>query len=90
MAARALTDRETVVLAHVVLDPVAWWTHVCGRDGSDGKRALDAEAALAEKVAKGANSYDAALAADGADYKNRVARDAAQRAIDPLQAPTQG
>jgi hypothetical protein len=80
---RSLTARETAVLAHVVVDPAAWWTHVCSRDGSDGHHALNAEACLAAKVARRADEYDAAVAADGADYKNRAARDAAQRAIDP-------
>jgi len=80
---RALTDREHAVLANVVVDPVAWWTHVCSRDGSDGKRALNAEACLAAKVEKNAADYDTMLAAGGADYQTRIERDAAQRALDP-------
>ena len=82
---RALTARETAVLAHVVVDPVAWWTHACSRDGSDGKHAIDAEAALAAKVAKRADQYDAALAAQGADYQTRAERDAAALAAEQAQ-----
>ena len=75
---RALTDRESAVLAHVVMDPDEWWTHVCSRDGSDGGRALDAEACLANKVAKWGPEYDTKLAAGG--YKNRVVRQAEEDA----------
>jgi len=82
---RALTARETAVLAHVVVNPVAWWTHACSRDGSDGKHAIDAEAALAAKVARRANQYDAAVAADGADYQTRAERDAAELAAEQAQ-----
>jgi len=82
---RALTDREHAVLAYVVVDPVAWWTHACSRDGSDGKHAIDAEAALAAKVAKRADQYDAALAAQGADYQTRAERDAAALAAEQAQ-----
>ena len=75
---RALTDRESAVLAHVVMDPNAWWTHVCSRDGSAGGRALDAEKCLANKVSKCGPDYDATLAAGG--YKNRVVRQAEEDA----------
>ena len=78
---RALTARETAVLAHVV-DPVAWWTHVCSRDGSDGHHAINAEACLAAKVARWAAEYDAAVAADGADYQTGVERGAAELAAE--------
>ena len=79
---RSLTARETAVLAHVVVNPVAWWTHACSRDGSDGNHAINAEAALAAKVAKRADQYDAALAARGADYQTRAERDAVALAAE--------
>jgi len=76
---RALTDRERVVLAHVVMDPNEWWTHVCSRDGSDGSRVIDGEKALANKVARWESEYDTALAAGS--YKNRVVRQAEEDAL---------
>ena len=72
--ARQLTDREPAVLAHMVVDPVAWWEHVCSCDGSNGLRALDAEAALFAKVERHGPKYDAAIAAP--NYKTRAERDA--------------
>ena len=75
---RALTDRESAVLAHVVMDPNAWWNHVCSRNGAGGSRALDAEKCLANKVSKWGPDYDAKLAAGG--YKNRVVRQAEEDA----------
>jgi len=82
---RSLTARETAVLAHVVVNPVAWWTHACSRDGSDGHHAINAEAALAAKIAKQASKYDAAVAADGTDYQTRAERDAAELAAEQAQ-----
>ena len=73
---RDLTTNERAVLAHVVFEPVAWWEHVQSKDGSDGKRALNAEACLAAKVQKYSGEYEAALARDGADYKTRSEREA--------------
>jgi len=72
---RDLTTNERAVLAHVVIDPVAWWEHVQSKDGSDGKRALNAEACLAVKVQKYSGEYEAALARDGADYQTRAERE---------------
>ena len=72
--ARELTERERAVLAHVVIDPVAWWEHVCSCDGSDGRRAIDCEAALEAKVARWGTAYDEAVA--GSDYKTRAEREA--------------
>jgi len=66
---RALTANERAVLAHVVVDPDAWWTHA----NSVGK--VDAEAALAAKVARWQSDYDAAVAAGG--YQTRAEREAA-------------
>ena len=73
---RDLTTNEHAVLAHVVLEPVAWWEHVLSCDGSNGKHALNAEACLASKVQKYSGEYEAALARDGADYKTRSEREA--------------
>ena len=72
--ARQLTSREHAVLAHIVLDPVEWWNHVCSRDGSNGLRAIDCEAALLAKVDRWGPKYDAAIAAP--NYKTRAERDA--------------
>jgi hypothetical protein len=82
---RSLTSRETAVLAHVVVNPVAWWTHACSRDGSDGNHAINAEAALAAKVEKRADQYDAELAARGADYQTRAERDEVTLAAEQEQ-----
>lgn len=68
---RALTSNERAVLAHVVTDPDAWWSHASSASNID-----DAEAALAGKVSRWQSDYDAALAADGQNYKTRAQRDA--------------
>tara|TARA_R110000796_G_scaffold156032_2_gene272574 strand:+ start:2661 stop:2888 length:228 start_codon:yes stop_codon:yes gene_type:complete len=73
MTVRALTTNENNVLAHVAIDPVAWWTHVCSKDGSDGKRALDAEACLAAKVARWQTPYNTDSAVDG--YQTRAEKE---------------
>ena len=75
---RALTSRESVVLAHVVISPDDWWNHVCSRNGDDGGRAIDGEKALASKVAKWGPEYDRKLAAG--NYKNRAVRQAEEDA----------
>ena len=67
---RALTTNERAVLAHVVMDPDAWWTHV----SSDGKRKLDAEKCLSGKVDKYQSEYDTALAAG--NYQTRAQKEA--------------
>ena len=74
MAMRSLTDRERAVLAHVVVDPDAWWSHCCSCDGSNGQRAIDCEAALAAKVARWSGEYDTQVAQP--DYKTRAVRQA--------------
>jgi len=68
MAVRDLTDNETAVLAHVVLDPIGWWTH------ANSVAKIDHEAALLAKVAKYQASYDEAVAGD--DYKTAAERHA--------------
>ena len=70
MTIRALTQEETAVLAHVVLDPSAWWTHAVNTFGE-----RRAEAALAAKVARWVPSYLSALESDGAAYKSRAVRE---------------
>jgi len=71
---RELTTNERAVLAHMVLDPDAWWAHANAKDGSDGKRAINHEKALADKVTRWQGSYDTAIAAG--NYKTRSVRDA--------------
>jgi len=71
---RELTTNERAVLAHKVTDPDAWWAHANAVDGSDGKHAIDHEAALAAKVTRWQSEYDAAPA----ELKTRLQRDAAE------------
>jgi hypothetical protein len=61
----ALTDEEHAVLAHIVVDPVAWWEHVRSRDGKDGKHVINAEAALSAKVSRVKPEYDDLSGAEG-------------------------
>lgn len=68
---RELTELEHNIVAHVVVDPVAWWDHANHED-----RKVDAEQALAEKIARHSEEYLAASAEP--DYKNRAQRDAAE------------
>ena len=70
--ARALTTDERAVLADVVLDPDAWWTHANSRAFRGNP-----EGALAEKVQRHRPAYQARLT-NGA-YKNRSERDAERR-----------
>lgn len=69
--ARDLTQRETDVLAHVVCSPTTWWAH------AQTVQNVNAENALAAKVARHGAAYDAAKAAEGANYKTRAQRDPA-------------
>lgn len=63
-----MTNEQRAVLAHVVLDPDAWWAHCQSVMGSR------AGAVLAEKVARHQASYDAAFALGG--YQTRAEREA--------------
>lgn len=65
---RPLKETERAVLAHVVIDPDAWWAHV--QATFDEKRA---EAALSEKVERWRPSYVAA--AKLPDYVGRAERE---------------
>ena len=67
---RALTSNERAVLAHIVTGPDAWWSHANEVDK------IDAETALAAKIARHQASYDAAVATEGENYKTRAQRDA--------------
>ena len=70
MAVRDLTNNETSVLAHVVLDPIGWWTH------ANSVVKIDHEAALLAKVTKNQADYDVAVAGDGDDYQTAAERHA--------------
>ena len=67
---RDLTTNERAVLAHVVVDPDAWWAHACATAN------VDEEQALAAKVARWQADYDAAALALGEAYQTRAQRDA--------------
>tara|TARA_R110000751_G_scaffold26046_5_gene70011 strand:- start:16085 stop:16291 length:207 start_codon:yes stop_codon:yes gene_type:complete len=62
--ARALKAAERAVLAHVVIDPDAWWAHAT--DNYKGSE----EDALKAKVARWKGSYDKEKAEEG--YKTRA------------------
>lgn len=66
MTIRDLTAEEHAVLAHIVVDPLAWWAN------ANAVTSLDHEAALAAKVARWKSDYEVALAQLGADYKTRA------------------
>lgn len=66
---RALTDNERAVLAHVVVDPDAWWTHA-----NEAERKTPAEEALAAKVDRWQAAYDAEK--DDPGYQTRAQREA--------------
>lgn len=70
MATRALTTNERNVLAHMVIDPDAWWEHATNWGQ------VDEEAALADKVARWQSDYEAAVAAG--NYQTRAEREAAE------------
>lgn len=69
--ARDLTANETAVLAHVVLDPAAWWSHANSADVKP-----DAEISLIAKVEVHQASYDTDLADKGDSYETRAEREA--------------
>jgi hypothetical protein len=65
---RDLTAEERAVLAHIVVDPDAWWAHA--------QQVHEApEPALAQKVARWAPDYLACVEALGAGYKTRAQRE---------------
>lgn len=64
---RDLTADESAILAHIVLDPLDWWTRAQAHP--------DPEGALAQKVARWRPVYDADKAAKGALYKTRAERE---------------
>jgi hypothetical protein len=66
--ARNLTAEENDVLAHVVVDPAAWWAH------AQTATKFSPEKALAEKIAKWKPKYDVEKLAPG--YEKRAARQA--------------
>ena len=68
--ARALTENETAVLAHVVHRPDLWW-----KIASEANLNMTAEEALAAKVEKYQPDYAAASGEPG--YQTRLARDIA-------------
>ena len=51
---RDLTKEEYDILAHVVLDPDAWWLHAQEHD----KPGFDCEKALAEKISRWQPKYE--------------------------------
>jgi len=59
------------VLAHMVVDPDAWWAHAKSVEKIDEVKALN------DKVERWKATYDAAVVAEGKDYKDRVAQDKA-------------
>ena len=67
---RALTSDERAVLAHIVTDPDAWWSHANDVDK------IDAEAALVAKIDRWRGDYEAATEAKGNAYQTRAQRDA--------------
>lgn len=65
---RTLTTNERAVLAHVVVDPDAWWAWANDHHATP-------EASLAEKVTRWQADYDAAVLAQGANYQTRAQRE---------------
>ena len=68
--ARALTENERAVLAHVVHQPDLWW-----KIASEANLHITAEEALAAKVAKYQPDYASASGDPG--YQTRLERDIA-------------
>jgi len=77
--ARALTENETAVLAHVVHRPVLWW-----EIANEANLNMTAEEALAAKVAKYQAEYDAAKGEPG--YQTRLERDIADPAMEGINS----
>jgi len=73
MSHRSLTDLERAVLAHVVVDPDAWWEHACTCGISIGP-----EAALSAKVSRWAPEYVNERNRLGSEYKTRAEVEEAQ------------
>lgn len=67
------TAYATKVLAHMVLDPDAWWAH------AQAVEKIDEEQALTDKVERWKSTYEASLLTEGEDYKDRVAQDRAAK-----------
>ena len=69
---------DRVILAHVVVDPDAWYEHAVRQFGEEV-----ADKHLAAKIARWKGDYEAAVARVG--YKTRAEREAARAiSIDPL------
>ena len=64
---RTLTDNERAVLAHMVVDPDAWWVH------ANAVEKIDHEAALAAKVKRWQGAYDVEKVVPG--YATRKQRE---------------
>ena len=62
-----LTQAQTNVLAHVVVNPTEWVSHAVEIIG---------EEAVLAKISTHEAAYNAAVLKEGADYKNRTQRDA--------------
>jgi hypothetical protein len=67
---RPITDDERAVLAHVLIDPDAWWAHV-----QSAPNGIDPEAIIAEKVSRWRPAYLAARQAEGDAYMARSERE---------------
>ncbi len=77
---RELSQNETAVLAHAVVDPAAWWRHC------QASFRGDPEAALAAKIGRHAAAYRAASAGPG--YMTRAAYAAAEAARQAANEPS--
>ena len=66
---KQLTQRQIEVLAHVVIDPQAWWNHCLANHP-------DPENALEQKVLSWQDKYD--LEKQNPNYKNRTQRELEQ------------
>lgn len=68
----AMTPDQRAVLAHVVIDPDAWYAHAVAHFGQE-----IADRHLAAKVARWQPSYDAEVVKPG--YRTRAVRETAER-----------